>query len=482
MPWATGADERRYPSMDVQPVILAGGSGTRLWPLSRAFHPKQILSLRGDGLSLLQATVRRCTALAPDVPPWVVTGEEHRFLVKEQVEALGAEPLILLEPEGRNTAPAAALAACWAREAGRDPVMIVSPSDHLITKEEAFLEVLERHAVPLAAEGALVVLGMEPKGPETGFGYIKKGEGFKAERFTEKPDLETAEAYLREGGYYWNAGIFVMAASAYLQELARLAPDILEPVERAVRGARRDGPFLRVEPEAFLEARSESIDYAVMERSNKVMVVPAEIGWSDVGSWKALWEEGEKDACGNVVSGDAVLVDAEGSLVHSSGRVVGAVGVKDLIIVETKDAVLVAHRERAQDVKAVVERLKREGREEALIHPRVYRPWGHYETIDRAERFQVKRITVKPGASLSLQMHHHRAEHWIVVKGTARIVKGDEEILLTENESTYIPVGEKHRLENPGKIPLELIEVQSGSYLGEDDIVRFEDEFGRAED
>ena len=472
----------RPDSTDIQPVVLAGGVGTRLWPLSRALYPKQIMNLTGEK-SLLQQTLDRSMDVSGGVAPWIITGLEHRFLVKEQIHDdafFKSDGLIIVEPCGRNTAPAVAAAAFWAKNQAKDPIFLISPSDHIIRKGDRFKEIVLGKAKELAQDGYLVTIGIQPTGPETGFGYIKKGKEFKAEAFIEKPDRSRAQEMVASGDYFWNAGIFVMKASTFLEELRRHAPAIYGAVDEAVKNAKREGPFLYLDEASFSRSPEDSIDYAVMEKTDRVAVVPGDIGWSDVGSWKALWEIGEKDQWQNVSYGDVLQKDCKDSLFLSTGRLIAALGLEDMVVVETKDAVLVTTKEHSQKVKEIVKDLKQNSRDEAIIHKKVYRPWGTYETVDIAPRFQVKRITVKPGASLSLQMHHHRAEHWIVVKGTAKIQRGDEVILLTENQSTYIPVGERHRLENPGIIPLELVEVQSGSYLGEDDIVRFDDDYGRS--
>ncbi|SFM39180.1 mannose-1-phosphate guanylyltransferase/mannose-1-phosphate guanylyltransferase / mannose-6-phosphate isomerase [Ectothiorhodospira mobilis] len=469
--------------MTLIPVILSGGAGTRLWPMSRQLYPKQFLNLTGTEHTLLQATLARLPE-ADVAPPLIICNEAHRFLVAEQLRQMGVRPGgILLEPVGRNTAPAVAAAALCARASGEDPVLLVMPADHLIQDVDAF-----RRSVALAVEaarsGELVTFGVPPTEPHTGYGYIRVEAGAGAgaapvREFVEKPDLDTARAYVASGQYYWNSGIFVFRASSFLEELKAHAPDILEACERAWAGARGDLDFLRLEPEAFSACRSESLDYAVMEPTRRAVMVPLEADWSDVGSWTALWSAGERDAEGNVAVGDVLLTGTRNCYLHADARLVAAVGVEDLVVVETKDAVLVMHKDHHQDVKEIVARLRADGREESENHRCVARPWGTYEQIDTASRFQVKRITVKPGQQLSLQMHYHRAEHWIVVRGTARITRGEEQFILSENESTYIPLGITHRLENPGRIPLELIEVQSGSYLGEDDIVRFEDTYGR---
>ncbi|CAN4278325.1 mannose-1-phosphate guanylyltransferase/mannose-6-phosphate isomerase [Pseudoxanthomonas sp. LjRoot125] len=465
----------------LQPVLLSGGSGTRLWPLSREAYPKQFLPLASDD-TMVQATWRRAEALA-DLAPIVVANEEHRFLVAEQLRQVGAPvPAILLEPVGRNTAPAIAAAALQAMADGADPLLLVLPSDHVVRDVAGFQRAV-REASAAADAGALVTFGIVPDAPETGFGYIQAeiGDGLrKVARFVEKPDTATAQSYLDAGGYYWNSGMFLFRASRYLEELARFRPDIVDAVKAAHAAARHDGDFVRLDKEAFAACPSDSIDYAVMEKTADAMVLPVDIGWNDVGSWSALWDVAERDGDGNAHHGDVIAVDSRNSYAYAQ-RLVALVGVEDIVVVETDDAVLVARKDRVQDVKQVVSRLKEEQRSQAVLHREVHRPWGSYDSVDNGGRHQVKRIKVKPGAALSLQMHHHRAEHWIVVSGTARVTRGDEVLLLSENESTYIPLGVKHRLENPGKVPLELIEVQSGSYLGEDDIVRFEDVYGRSQ-
>lgn len=472
-------------SVGIIPVILSGGAGTRLWPMSRQHFPKQFLPLTGQALTMLQATLARLPDASAMGAPVVICNDAHRFLVAEQLRQMGNEPgQIILEPVGRNTAPAVALAALEQTASGADPILLVMPADHLVSNVEAFQKALEE-AVSLAEQGGLITFGVVPTEPHTGYGYIlaertQEGLGASVKAFVEKPDQATAEDYLASGDYYWNSGMFVFRASVYLEELQQHAPDILEACRHAMASTQVDLDFLRVDREAFTACRSESIDYAVMEKTSRAVMVPLEAGWSDVGSWESLWSVGKQNGDGNVAVGDVMTVGARNCYVHSNHRLVAAVGVEDLIVVETSDAVLVMHKDRSQDVKEVVARLKAEGREESENHRCVARPWGSYEQIDMASRFQVKRITVKPGETLSLQMHYHRAEHWVVVRGTARITRGDEQFVLTENQSTFIPLGVTHRLENPGKIPLELIEVQSGSYLGEDDIVRFEDTYGRA--
>ena len=483
--------------MTYTPVVLCGGSGSRLWPLSRTGFPKQFLVLNGTQ-SLFQQSVARLIGLASPslvaAQPLIVTNESHRFLVAEQWRELqvGSDALLLLEPEGRNTAPAitlAARAAIAAAPADIDPILVVSPADQVVTDDVAFSQALTR-AIERAQTGAVVVLGVPPTSPETGYGYIRRGaqaaadEAWPVIQFTEKPDLETAHQYLASGEHSWNAGIFVVRASVWLKAIECFAPEISQRVEASWAGAAVDHQFVRPLSEAFLSAPAISADYAVLERCPgsefSIEVVALDAGWSDLGAWDAVWQLSEKDHQGNVTIGDTVTIDTKNTLVHASHRLVGTVGVEDLVIVETADAVLVGHRDQAQQVKAIVELLSKQKREEHQLHRKVHRPWGWYDSIDEADRFKVKRIMVKPGASLSLQKHHHRAEHWIVVQGTAEITCGDKVMVLSENESTYIPLGEIHRLANPGKIPLEIIEVQSGSYLGEDDIVRLEDNYQRA--
>ncbi|MCL7714949.1 mannose-1-phosphate guanylyltransferase/mannose-6-phosphate isomerase [Stenotrophomonas mori] len=465
---------------DLLPVILSGGSGTRLWPLSREAYPKQFLPLAGAA-SMLQATWQRVAPLAPR-GPLVIANEAHRFVVAEQLQQAGAHPqAIVLEPVGRNTAPAIAVAALEATADGDDPLLLVLPSDHVIADEAAFRTAVAE-AASAAAAGKLVTFGIVPSGPETGYGYIKAapGEGARAvERFVEKPDLATATEYVASGQYLWNSGMFLFRASRYLDELARCAPAMLERSRAAWEGARRDADFTRLDAEAFAAVTPDSIDYAVMEKTADAVVVALDAGWNDVGSWTALRDVSTQDGDGNAHRGDVIAIDCRRTYAYSE-RLVAMVGLEDVVVVETDDAVLIGHADRMQEVKDVVARLKAEGRSEATWHRKVYRPWGAYDSIDQGERFQVKRITVKPGGTLSLQMHHHRAEHWVVVSGTAEVTRGDEVLLLSENQSTYIPLGVTHRLRNPGKLPLELIEVQSGSYLGEDDIVRFEDTYGRS--
>lgn len=490
--------------MLIQPVVLSGGSGTRLWPLSREKYPKQLLPLIGDD-SLLQATVRRIHGLA-DVElaaPMVVCNEEYRFVIAEQLRLMQQPGTIVLEPVGRNTAPALTIAALTAKTNEVDPVLLVMPSDHVIADAQAFRQAV-RAGADVAAMGAIVTFGITPDAPETGYGYIQAGAEInqgeagqpaakptarKIARFVEKPDLKTAQSYLDDGSYSWNGGIFMMLASTWIRAMGVCRPDILASCEIALAQGSRDGEFVRVHKDHFSACPSDSIDYAVMERLGGAkaaelklplgVVIPLSAGWSDVGSWDALWQVLPKDSNGNVAQGDAILHDCNNTLAMSGSRLVACVGVSDLIVVETADAVLVAHKSKTQDVKAIVDRLKKQGRSESQIHRKVFRPWGWYDGVDAGERFQVKRIVVKPKGILSLQMHHHRAEHWIVVSGTAQVTRGEETYLVSENQSTFIPLGTKHRLENPGHVPLEMIEVQSGSYLGEDDIVRFEDKYGR---
>jgi mannose-1-phosphate guanylyltransferase/mannose-6-phosphate isomerase len=462
------------------PVLLSGGAGTRLWPASRESHPKQFLPLLGDH-SLLQMTWLRLVGL-PTSAPLVVANDEHRFLVAEQMRAVGAQPAaIILEPVARNTAPAIAAAALAAMAGGDDPLLLVLPSDHLIRDEAGFRRAITE-ATAAAEAGGLITFGIVPDAPETGFGYIRAaaGQGVRqVERFVEKPDLATAAEYVASGEYFWNSGMFLFRASSYLDELARTQPQMLAQCRAAVAQAKRDVDFLRLDKAAFTDCPADSIDYAVMEKTARAMVLPLAVGWNDVGSWSALWQVSAKDEHGNAHHGDVVALDCRNTLVHSQRRLVALLGVDDLVVVDTDDALLVAHRDKVQQVKELVSQLKREGRAQTNLHRKVYRPWGSYDGIDSGEHFQVKRIIVKPGAALSLQMHHHRAEHWVVVTGTARVTCDDKVFVLNENQSTYIPLGSKHRLENPGQTPLELIEVQSGSYLGEDDIVRFDDVYGR---
>jgi len=464
------------------PVILSGGAGTRLWPLSRELYPKQLLPLVGTH-TMLQDTVRRLQGLEIS-EPLVVCNDAHRFLVAEQLRQIGVKPrAILLEPMGRNTAPAIALAAHAAlgEDAG-DPLLLVLPADHVIRDQAAFHRAIAA-AVAGARDGALVTFGVVPSAPETGYGYIRRGKpqggGFRIDSFVEKPALASAQQFVASGEYYWNSGMFLFSARRYLEELERHAPDIASVCRHAAASGQRDLDFTRIDTAVFKGCRSESIDYAVMEKTSAAMVVPLDAGWSDVGSWSALQAAIEPDAHGNVLQGDVVAEDTHGSFVHAESRLVATVGLRDHVVVETKDAVLVVPRERVQDVKALVARLKADGRYEHSLHREVFRPWGSYDSLDNGTRHQVKHLMVKPGGVLSLQMHHHRAEHWVVVSGTARITRGEEVFLLEENQSTYIPIGVRHRVENPGKIPLHIIEVQSGGYLGEDDIVRFEDQYGR---
>ena len=468
----------------IVPVILCGGSGSRLWPLSRESYPKQFLPLL-DKQTLLQNTMLRVATIKDIAPPLVICNEEHRFMVAEQLRVLNITPAaVILEPVGRNTAPATAVAAlhALAQDAGADPLLLVLPADHVIADAEQFRQAIEQVA-PYAEAGKLITFGIVPEAPEIGYGYIKAGapEGgvYRVERFVEKPDASAAQTYVNSGAYYWNSGMFMFRAARFLEELERFAPEIARACRKAQAVERADLDFLRLDRAAFEACPSDSIDYAVMEKTAYAVVKPLDVGWNDIGAWSALWAVGRRDEHGNVLDGDVLTVATRNSYVRTESRLVATVGVDDLVVVETPDAVLVAHKDRVQEVKTIVNRLKAERREEARSHRKVYRPWGAYDCIDNEERFQVKRITVKPGASLSLQMHHHRAEHWTVVHGTARVTRGDETFLLTENQSAYIPIGTRHRLENPGKIPLELIEVQSGSYLGEDDIIRFDDIYGR---
>jgi mannose-1-phosphate guanylyltransferase / mannose-6-phosphate isomerase len=486
------------PLVDIVPVVLCGGSGSRLWPLSRAGFPKQFLALTGAE-TLFQQAVRR---LADAIPaneatvgaPLVVCNEEHRFLVTEQARELSCSDVtMLLEPAGRNTAPALTLAALQASSAGRDPVLLVAPADQAIGNETAFAQAL-RHAAMRAAEGTVVVLGVPPTRPETGYGYIhapsaattnshSPSSHVTVAKFVEKPSAELAERYISSGEYFWNAGLFVLKASTWLAALEAFRPDILAATRKAWDARKTDGQFVRPDKDAFLAAPADSVDYAVMERCPggpfAVEMVPLEAGWSDLGAWDAVWEALPKDADGNASVGDVITTGARNSLVHANSRLVAVVGLSDIAVIETADSVLVTSRSRSQEVKKVVEALQAQNREEYTLHRKVHRPWGWYDSVDEGGRFKVKHIQVKPKASLSLQLHHHRAEHWVVVSGTAEVINGDQTLILTENQSTYIPLGAKHRLTNPGTVPLEIVEVQSGSYLGEDDIVRFDDTYGR---
>lgn len=468
------------------PVIMAGGSGTRLWPLSRQLNPKQFLPLVDCDLSMLQATIKRLDGLEYSAPS-LICNDSHRFLAAEQLRQLGLSEInIILEPVGRNTAPAIALAALQASKDGEDPVMLVMAADHLIGDLGAFQKSI-KFALPLAESGRLVTFGVKPTYPETGYGYINVGEsvggsGFKINRFVEKPDLNMAMAYLEQGGFFWNSGMFMFRTSRYLQELEKFNPEVISVCRDAMAKSMRDMHFTRIDYGVFSSCPDISIDYAVMEKTADAVMVSLDAGWSDIGSWSALLEAGIKDVDGNLLKGDVIAHKTSGCYVNATHRLVSTLGLENLIIVETKDAVLVAHKDHVQSVKNIVDQLKASHRCEHINHREVYRPWGVFDAVDSGERYQVKRITVKSGGKLSLQMHHHRAEHWIVVSGTAKVTNGDLTYLVTENQSTYIPVGQIHSLENPGSIPLELIEVQSGSYLGEDDIVRFEDVYGRVGD
>ncbi|WP_413528588.1 mannose-1-phosphate guanyltransferase [Rahnella inusitata] len=473
----------------INPVIMAGGSGSRLWPLSRALYPKQFLCLSGDK-TMLQATIHRLEGIDSGNLV-VICNEQHRFIVAEQLRELNKlTGNIVLEPVGRNTAPAIALAAIAAlrNQPSNDPLLLILAADHVIQDEDAFRKAVT-NAVPFAESGKLVTFGIVPNFPETGYGYIHRGEqcvisnnseaAYEVSQFVEKPDLETAQAYLADGKYYWNSGMFLFGARRYLEELKKFRPDILAACEKAMANIGPDLDFMRIDAAEFLACPDESIDYAVMEKTSDAVVMPMDAGWSDVGSWSSLWDISEKNSQGNVHHGDVISHNTENCYIHAESGLVTTVGVENLVIVQTKDAVLVADRNQVQDVKKIVEKLKAENRHEFHIHREVYRPWGKYDSIDSGERYQVKRITVKPGEGLSLQMHHHRSEHWVVVAGTARITLGDTVKLLSENESIYIPIGVIHCIENPGKIPLDLIEVRSGTYLEEDDVVRFKDRYGR---
>ena len=477
------------------PIILSGGSGTRLWPLSREKYPKQLLPLINED-SLLQATIRRMDGLkgVQLSAPMIVCNEEYRFVIAEQLRVMERKGSILLEPFGRNTAPALTLAALAALREGDDSILLVMPSDHVIMDVESF-QAAVLAGMSQAMDGRIVTFGITPDAPETGYGYIQSGElieqgktAYHIARFVEKPDLSTAQAYLNAGNYLWNSGLFMMRASVWLSAIGKCRSDILKACQAAWDQGSADGDFLRVDKKAFEQCPSDSIDYAVMERIARQdgdlpagVVIPLTAGWSDIGAWSSLWQVLPKDDAGNVAKGDVLLNDCKNTLAISGSRLVTCVGIENVIVVETPDAVLVVHKDKTQDVKLVVDMLKQQGRSEGKLHRKVFRPWGWYDGIDVGERFQVKRIVVKPGAALSLQMHHHRAEHWVVVRGTARVTRNKDVYLVSENESTYIPLGTSHRLENPGCVPLEMIEIQSGSYLGEDDIVRFEDIYGRKE-
>jgi mannose-1-phosphate guanylyltransferase/mannose-6-phosphate isomerase len=478
-------------TLQVQPVIMAGGSGTRLWPLSRAQYPKQFLILQGNRSLFQQAATRLASLAAADIAvaaPCVVGNEEHRFLVLDQLREIALTPsAVLLEPTGRNTAPAMTIAALAALDGDRDPVLVVTPADQTVTDEATFSKTLQE-AVRVAAGGSIVILGITPDRPETGFGYIRSasdaGQAAKVAQFVEKPDLATAQKYLASGDYFWNSGIFVVRASVWLKALQRFRPDIASATQASWTAKSIDASFVRPGKAEFSAIPSESVDYAVMEKCPAdagfdIRMVPLSAGWSDLGAWDAVWQVSAKDADGNASVGDTLVRDSHDTLVHATSRLVSVVGLDNVVVVETPDAVFVADRSRSQEVKQVVGQLQSSGRTEHTLHRLVHRPWGWYDSIDSGPRFQVKRIMVKPGGTLSLQKHHHRAEHWIVVSGTAEVTNGDQVLLLTENQSTYIPLGQVHRLANPGKVPLEIIEVQSGSYLGEDDIVRFQDTYGR---
>ena len=466
------------------PVILSGGAGSRLWPLSREYYPKQLLALIGED-TLLQATIKRLVGLPEQSVPLMVCNETHRFLVAEQLRRIDVSPShIILEPIGRNTAPAVAVAALTLLNYHPEMLMLILPADHLITEIEKFQNAVKA-GIPLAQAGYLVTFGVVPTHPETGYGYINARESIEdtvalsVDRFVEKPDCDTAKQYIDSGEYYWNSGMFLFKANRYLEELEKFVPDIVGACRQAIGNALEDKDFLRLDPAAFKACPSKSIDYAVMEHTQAAAVIPLDAGWSDVGAWSSLWEVSEQDSDGNVIIGDVLVENVRNCYLRADNRLLAAIGVENQIIVETADAILVVHKDQVQEVKNIVSRLKAADRPEAHLHRKVYRPWGSYEGIDNEFRFQVKHITVNPGASLSLQMHYHRSEHWVVVKGTAQITRGEETFILSENQSTYIPLGVKHRLANPGKLPLEIIEIQSGSYLGEDDIVRYEDVYGR---
>jgi mannose-1-phosphate guanylyltransferase len=468
----------------ITPVIMAGGSGSRLWPLSRSLYPKQFLKLTSEH-TMLQETVMRLSNLVT-TPPLVICNEEHRFIVAEQFRNIKQKASIILEPVGRNTAPAVTLAAELLSQQNEvdDPVLLVLAADHVIQDVSSFVETIKA-AVPLAENGKLVTFGIVPSEPHTGYGYIKRGEkadnsdGFEVNEFVEKPDLETAVKYCESGEFYWNSGMFLFKASHYLKELKKYRPEIFSVCKESLKNTTKDHDFVRLDADVFATCPDESVDYAVMENTKDAVVFPLDVGWNDIGAWSALWDVNDKDESGNTTNCDTILQDTTNSLIHGGERLITTIGLDNIVIVDTKDALLVACKDKVQDVKKIVEQLKSENRNEYKVHREVYRPWGKYDSIDNGQRYQVKRITVNPGEKLSIQMHHHRAEHWIVVSGTASVTNGDKTFLVTENESTYIPIGVIHALENPGKVPLEMIEVQSGSYLGEDDIVRFEDRYGR---
>jgi mannose-1-phosphate guanylyltransferase / mannose-6-phosphate isomerase len=464
------------------PVILSGGSGTRLWPLSRGQYPKQFLPLVTKN-TMVQETMLRLSGLVGLKSPIAVCNEDHRFMMAEQLWEIGVKPAaIILEPVGKNTAPAVAMAALSA--VSKDEVLLILPADHVITDIEAFHSKIKQ-AEALAQQGHLVTFGIVPTHPETGYGYIMKDStpldsAFKVAAFVEKPDLVAAKNYLKSGDYLWNSGMFAFTAGNFLNELEKFNPEMLSVCKQALNSAKTDVDFIRLDKAVFSTCPADSIDYAVMEKTDKAAVIPLAAGWNDVGSWSALWDVTHKDESGNAISGDVLTLDTKNSYIFAENKLVTVIGVDNLIVIETKDAVMIAPKNRVQEVKQIVDQLKKQNRSEAQTHRKIYRPWGHYDSVDNGDRHQTKRIVVKPGAKLSLQKHHHRAEHWVVVKGTALVTRGDEQILLTENESTFIPLGTVHRLENPGVIPLEIVEVQSGSYLGEDDIVRFGDNYGRA--
>lgn len=466
------------------PVMLSGGSGTRLWPLSRGYHPKQFLPLVGVE-TMVQQTLNRLDGIAGLQAPIAICNEDHRFMMAEQLREIGCKAsAIILEPIGKNTAPAVAMAALAATS--EDDILLVLPADHVIENILAFQKAVGQ-AEEMAEAGYLVTFGIVPTGPETGYGYIKRGqeirgEAFAVSAFVEKPDMPTATEYFESGDYFWNSGMFAFKAGRYLEELEKFNPEMLASCRKAFSAAKQDFDFTRLDKDIFSECPADSIDYAVMEKTEQAVVIPLDAGWNDVGSWSALWDVTQKDDSGNAIHGDVLTVDTSNSFVHAEGRLVATIGVHDLVVVETDDAVMVAPKERVQEVKAIVDRLNAMGRKESKWHRKIYRPWGHYDSVDDGERHQTKLIVVKPGAKLSVQKHHHRAEHWVVVKGTALVTKAEEQVLLSENESIYIPLGTVHCLENPGVIPLEIVEVQSGSYLGEDDIVRYEDKYGRLDD